>query len=112
MEEPVTIACFIRYELDPFQTGAFETYADRWADIIPANGGNLIGYFMPHEGANYEGFGLIAFDSLAAYETYRQRLKSDPAAIANFTTAKDKRFILREERTFLRAVPSTLRFKK
>ena len=108
----MTIACFIRYELDPFQTDAFEAYADRWSDIIPANGGNLIGYFMPHEGTNYEAFGLIAFDSLAAYEAYRQRLKSDPAGIANFNAAKEKRFILREERTFLRAVPSTLRFKR
>lgn len=108
----MTIACFIRYELDPFQTGAFEAYAERWSEIIPACGGNLIGYFMPHEGTNYEAFGIIAFDSLAAYEAYRQRLKSDAAGVANFNTAKEKRFILREERTFLRAVPSTLRFRK
>ena len=106
------IVCFIRYELDPLQVAAFETYAEHWADIIPACGGNLIGYFLPHEGTNYEAYGLIAFDTLAAYETYRQRLKSDPAAIANFTFAKEKRFILREQRTFLRAVPSTLRFKR
>jgi len=108
----MTLACFIRYELDPFQTEAFESYADRWSDIIPSCGGNLIGYFMPHEGTNYEAYGLIAFENLAAYETYRLRLKSDAAGAANFKTAKEQRFILREHRTFLRAVPSTLRFKQ
>ena len=106
----MTIACFIRYQLDPFQADAFEAYAERWADIIPANGGNLLGYFLPHEGTNDEAFGIIAFDSLADYETYRQRLKADPAGRVNFNTAKDNKFILREQRTFLRAVPSTLRF--
>ena len=108
----MTVACFIRYELDPFQTDAFQTYAERWADIIPANGGNLIGYFLPHEGTNYEAFAIIAFENLAAYETYRQRLKHDDAAVANFNFAKEKKFILREERTFLRAVPSTLCFQR
>jgi hypothetical protein len=111
MEEPMTVACFIRYELDPFQTDAFEAYAERWADIIPANGGNLLGYFLPHEGTNYEAFGIITFDSLAGYETYRHRLKTDPAGLANFNTAREKKFIQREERTFLRPVPSTLRFR-
>ena len=105
MGEAMTIACFIRYEIDPFQMEAFETYAERWADIIPANGGNLLGYFLPHEGTNYEAFGIIAFDSLADYETYRRRLKADPAGIANFNSAKETKFILREHRTFLRAVP-------
>ena len=107
----MTIACFIRYQLDPFQTEAFEAYAERWADIIPANGGNLLGYFLPHEGTNYEAFGIIAFDSLADYETYRRRLKADPAGLANFNSAKEKKLILREQRAFLRAVPSTLRFR-
>jgi hypothetical protein len=67
---------------------------------------------MPDEGTNYEAYGIIAFDTLAAYETYRQRLKSDPAAMANFNTTKEKKFIHREERTFLRPMPSTLRFKR
>ncbi|HUO12799.1 MAG TPA: NIPSNAP family protein [Caulobacteraceae bacterium] len=47
---------------------------------------------------------LIGFDSLAAYETYRARLRTDPAAVANFREAADKRFILSEERTFLTPV--------
>ena len=108
----MTVACFIRYELDPFKADAFETYADRWSDTIPACGGNLMGYFLPREGTNYEAFGIIAFDDLAAYEAYRARLKTDDAGKANFAFAKEGKFILRETRTFLRPVPSTLRFRK
>ena len=98
----MTIACFIRYELDPFQTDSFEAYADRWSDIIPACGGELVGYFMPHEGTNNIALALISFEGLAAYETYRARLQADPAGGANFHKAQDERFILSEDRTFLR----------
>jgi hypothetical protein len=104
----MTITCFIRYQIDPFQREAFQTYADNWGRVIPRCGGQLLGYFLPHEGTNDVAYGLIAFDSLAAYEAYRARLRSDPEAIANFAFAQDKRFILREERTFLEAVESTL----
>jgi hypothetical protein len=95
------ITCFIRYEIDPFQREAFKTYAQAWGRIIPKCGGDLIGYFLPHEGTNDVAFGLIAFESLAAYEAYRTRLKADAEAGGNFAFAQEKRFILREERTFL-----------
>jgi len=101
------IACLIRYQIDPFQRDAFRDYADRWASIIPRCGGNLVGYFLPYEGTNDIAWALIAFDTLAAYEAYRTRLKSDDAGRANFTTASAQRFILREERTFVEIVPST-----
>ncbi len=58
---------------------------------------------MPHEGTNDVAWGLIAFDSLAAYEAYRARLKADPEAQTNFEMAEAKRLILREERTFVEA---------
>ena len=103
----MTIACFIRYEIDPFQKESFREYAANWGRIIPRCGGHLIGYFLPHEGTNFEAWGLIAFDSLAAYEAYRTRLKSDPESVANFTMAQTKRFILREERTFVEVVDGT-----
>ena len=51
---------------------------------------------MPHEGTNDIAWGLIAFESLAAYETYRARLKSDPEARENFSMVQTKRLILRE----------------
>ena len=76
--------------------------------MIPRCGGRLLGYFVPHEGTNYIAFALIAFDSLAAYETYRARLREDPEGAANFAFAEEKRLILREERSFLRGVPATL----
>ena len=104
----MTVTCFIRYEIDPFKRQDFADYAEAWAEIIPRCGGDLIGYFLPHEGTNFEAFGLISFESLAAYEAYRARLKEDPAGRANFEFAIERRFILKEERTFLSGVASTL----
>jgi NIPSNAP len=101
------ITCFIRYQIDPFQRDAFRRYAENWGRIIPRCGGRLLGYFLPHEGTNDIAWGLIAFDSLAAYETYRASLKADPEGRANFEWAQRERFILREERTFLEHVPGT-----
>ena len=115
---PMRIACFIRYQIDPFQLDAFKKYADNWGRIIPRCGGHLIGYFLPHEGTNDVAWGLIAFDSLASYERYRARLKSDKEARENFEMAQTKRLILREERNFVEivegtfGVPSTLAEKE
>jgi hypothetical protein len=104
----MTITCFIRYEIDPFQRDAFHEYARNWGRIIPRCGGSLLGYFLPHEGTNHVAYGLIGFESLAAYETYRARLKADPEGRANFALAQQQRFILREERSFLQSVEGTL----
>jgi hypothetical protein len=103
----MTITCFIRYQIDPFQKDEFKKYAENWGRIIPRCGGHLVGYFLPHEGTNDVGWGLISFESLASYEEYRARLKSDKEAIENFTMAQNKRFILREERTFVQVVEGT-----
>lgn len=101
------ITCIIRYQIDPFQRDVFKTYAENWGRIIPRCGGHLIGYFLPHEGTNDVAWGLIAFDSLASYETYRARLRSDSEALANFALAQSKRIILREERNFVEVVEGT-----
>ena len=101
------ITCFIRYQIDPFQRDAFKEYAQEWGRIIPRCGGHLVGYFLPDEGTNDIAWGLIAFDSLAAYEAYRARLRTDPRSRENFAKAQSKRFILREERTFLEVVDGT-----
>ena len=105
--ELMTITCFIRYQIDPFQRDEFKKYAENWGRIIPRCGGHLVGYFLPYEGTNDVAWGLISFDSLAAYETYRARLRSDPEARANFAMAQSKRLILREERTFVELVEGT-----
>ena len=104
----MNVTCLIRYEIDPFQRAAFEQYAKAWGRVIPRCGGDLLGYFLPHEGTNNVAWALIAFDSLAAYERYRARIKADGEAQANFQFAVAKRFILREERTFLEVVDGTL----
>ena len=106
---PVT--CFIRYQIDPFQRAAFvafRQYAEAWGRIIPRCGGQLIGYFVPSEGTNDIAWGLIGFDSLAAYERYRATLRADAEGRANFEMAQAQRFILREERTWLEGVAGTL----
>lgn len=100
----MTITVFIRYQLDPARRDAFETYARCWLEIIPKCGGDLVGYWMPHEGTNNIAYGLISFRSLADYEAYRARLKSDADGAENFRFADAQRFILAEERTFLRRV--------
>lgn len=98
----MTVTCCIRYVLDPFKRDAFEAYAQRWLDIIPRCGGDLIGYYMPHEGTNNIALALISFDNLAAYEAYRTRLRADHAGAQNFRFADAERFIISEERSFLR----------
>ena len=103
----MTITCIIRYQIDPFRRDGFKQYAENWGRIIPRCGGHLIGYFLPHEGTNNVAWGLIAFDSLASYEAYRARLKSDPEACDNFAMAQTKRLILAEERNFVEVVDGT-----
>jgi hypothetical protein len=98
------IICHIAYEIDPFKLGQFEDYAVAWQTIIPACGGDLLGYFLPHEGTNTVAHAMIGFDSLAAYEAYRAQLRSDPRGRANFEFAQREKFILRETREFLRMV--------
>jgi hypothetical protein len=100
----MTITVFIRYQLDPFKRAMFEQYSKNWLTIIPRCGGDLIGYWMPHEGTNNIAFALISFESLAVYEVYRARLRTDAEGMANFNFAEENRFILAEERSFLRKV--------
>jgi NIPSNAP len=104
----VTVTCVIRYQIDPFRREEFRKYAGNWGRIIPRCGGHLIGYFLPLEGTNDVAWALIGFESLAAYEAYRARLKSDQEARENFEMAHNRRIILREERTFVEAVDGTL----
>lgn len=101
------ITCFIRYQIDPFQRAEFQQYAAAWGRIIPRCGGHLIGYFLPHEGTNYVAWGIIQFESLANYESYRARLLQDEEGRRNFERAHAQRFIVGEERTFLKMVDGT-----
>ena len=98
------ITCFIRYEIDPFKTAAFEEYARNWGQAIPSFGADLIGYFAPHEGSATTAYAAYNIESLAAYERYRARLREDPMGRANYAFSKQEQFIRKEERIFLRLV--------
>jgi hypothetical protein len=96
------LTCFIRYQIDPFKRAEFEHYAKVWGQAIPRCGADLIGYFAPHEGSATLAYGVYSVESLAAYEAYRTRLAADPLGRENYDFAKRERFILREDRTFLK----------
>jgi uncharacterized protein (DUF1330 family) len=98
------ITCVIQYELDPHRIEDFETYATNWTPIIERCGGSLVGYYLPKEGANNYAVALIDFESLAAYERYREQLLVDPDAVANRAMAQKTRCIRVESRSFLRRV--------
>jgi hypothetical protein len=103
----ITITCIIRYEIDPFQREGFKKHAENLISIIPRCGGHLVGFFLPYEGTNNVAWGLVAFDSLASYEAYKTRLKSDPEAREDAAMMQTKRIILREERNFVEVVDGT-----
>lgn len=96
------ITCFIRYQIDPAQKAAFELYARNWGQAIPRCGADLIGYFAPHEGSTTLAYGVYSVENLAAYEAYRARLAADPLGRENYEFAQKEKFILREDRTFLK----------
>jgi len=98
------ITCFIRYDIDPFRKAEFGEYARNWGQAIPRCGADLVGYFAPHEGSATAAYGVYHIESLAAYEAYRARLAADPLGKANYEFAREKRFILREDRIFLKLV--------
>jgi len=101
------VTCFIQYKINPFKINEFEQYAKNWGHIIPKCGGDLLGYFLPHEGTNDIAYGLISFNSLADYESYRARLKTDELGFTNFSLAQKQQFIIEENRSFLKIVPQT-----
>ncbi len=96
------LTCIIRYQIDPTKRADFETYARNWGQAIPRNGADLIGYFAPHEGSSTLAYGIYNIPSLAAYETYRADLAKDSLGQENYEFAQRRKFILREDRTFLK----------
>lgn len=98
------ITCFIRYRIDPAKRDAFVRYGWTSGQAIPRCGADLIGYFAPHEGSSTLAYGVYSVESLAAYEAYRARLAEDPLAQENYAFAADRKFILDEDRVFLKRV--------
>ncbi|MEO1539552.1 MAG: NIPSNAP family protein [Pseudomonadota bacterium] len=96
------LTCVIRYHIDPTKREQFVRYAQNWGEAIPRCGADLIGYFAPHEGSSTLAYGIYNIPSLAAYEDYRARLAADPLGRENYDFAMKERFLLREDRTFLK----------
>jgi hypothetical protein len=96
------ITCIIRYHIDPAKKAEFEQYARNWGQAIPRCGADLVGYFAPHEGSTTRAYGIYSIESLSAYEQYKARLAVDPLARENYEFAKRERFLMREDRTFLK----------
>ena len=98
------LTCIIKYHIDPSKKDQFVQYAQNWGEAIPRCGADLIGYFAPHEGSSTLAYGIYNISSLAEYERYRARLAQDPLGQQNYAFAQSEKFILREDRTFLRCV--------
>jgi len=98
------LTCIIRYHIDPTKHAAFHQYAQNWGQAIPRCGADLVGYYAPHEGSSTLAYGIYNIESLAAYEAYRARLAADPLGRENYEFAQSEKFLLREDRTFLKCV--------
>ncbi len=96
------LTCIIKYQIDPNKREQFRQYARNWGQAIPRCGADLVGYFAPHEGSSTLAYGIYHVQNLAEYEAYRARLAQDPLGRANYEFAQSERFILREDRTWLR----------
>ncbi|OAN86173.1 NIPSNAP family protein [Sulfitobacter geojensis] len=98
------LTCIIRYHIDPTKKAQFAQYARNWGTAIPRCGADLIGYYAPHEGSSTLAYGIYNIPSLGAYEQYRDRLAADPLGRENYDFAQSEKFLLREDRTFLKLV--------
>lgn len=98
----MSLTCFIRYQIDPTKKAQFEEYSQNWGRVIPQCGADLIGYFAPHEGSTTTAYGVYNVKSLADYEAYRARLASHPDGQSNYEFAMREKFLLKEDRIFLK----------
>ncbi len=101
------ITCLIRYRIDPAKKDQFVQYARNRGEAIPRCGADLIGCFAPHEGSSTLAYGVnnievYNIEGLAAYEEYRARLSADPLGKENYEFAQREKFLLREDRAFLK----------
>jgi len=96
------LTCITKYHIDPTKKERFKQYARNWGQAIPRCGADLIGYFAPHEGSSTLAYGIYNIPSLAEYEAYRARLSADPLGKENYEFAQSEKFLLREERIFLK----------
>jgi len=97
---PVTFV--IDYTFDASKTKEFEIYAARWVELVEREGGIHHGYFLPAEGASDRSLALFTFESLSAYEKYRENFGVDPDFIAADKLRTDTGCVIRWDRTIMR----------
>jgi hypothetical protein len=101
----------IRYTLDAGKLTEFEAYARE----VPAHavrcGALAAQYYVPTKfaGPTNATLALLDFESLAAYERYRERLASDAGAADVLRRVEAAGAVLVEDRTILRRVASAPR---
>lgn len=98
------LTCVIQYQIDPTKKEQFTEYARNWGQAIPRCGAELLGYFAPHEGSSTLAYGIYNIPSLSDYEAYRARLAADPLGRENYAFAQKEKFLLKEDRTFVKLV--------
>ncbi|CAM3528502.1 hypothetical protein VA7868_02274 [Vibrio aerogenes CECT 7868] len=98
------VTCYVKYIIDPKKMAEFEAYAKMWMPLVEKFGGQHLGYFLPSEGANNVALALFTFESLAAYEQYRQDSFADKDCQAAFQYAEETDCIVSYERSFFRPV--------
>jgi hypothetical protein len=96
------ITCVVEYTIDPAKIEAFERFATEWMRLVDAHGGRHHGYFLPAEGASDKALALFTFESLAAYEQYRQLFGVDPEFVAADRIRDESGCVLRYDRGFMR----------
>jgi hypothetical protein len=96
------VTCVVHHVIDPAQTPAFERFAQAWMRLVAEHGGVHHGYFLPSEGASDAALALFSFESLAAYERYRERFGVDPEFVAADRIRDESGCVVRYERTFMR----------
>lgn len=104
MARSTVITVYLRYVLNTARLKEFEHYGKLWIPLVEKFGGTHHGYFMPGEGASNIALALFTFDSMAAYESYRQRSFEDPDCQAAFRYAEETGCIVSYERSFFRPV--------
>jgi len=72
------ITCVVEYVIEPARIEDFERFAAAWMTLVNRHGGTHHGYFLPAEGASDQAEALFSFESLAAYERYREHFGTDP----------------------------------
>lgn len=100
MPAPVTFV--IEYTIDAGKIAEFEAYSRRWIELVEREGGTHHGYYLPSEGASDKALALFTFESLSAYESYREHFGVDPDFVEADRLRTDTGCVIRWDRALMR----------